>query len=264
MLKLLIRVTVLLQLLGMTVKAQQIVAVSDTLTLQIMSNQIKLKNLIIGSSFSLKINNEIIDNYSLDPVNGLLIIDESLSIGDSVIVRYCRLTKPIPLRVGSIPMDYPHIDSLSSYISSFEKRSNSVVSQSGLDNKSTVFSSGTVYRDLALSTSGGTEFGGGLQLQLQGKLGDEIQINGILSDQSVPIQPEGDTRSLDEIDKIYLNVSHPNFSITAGDIDFNIKSGKFFNINRKLIGLKNNININRKINVTFFFAMMYILLYYQY
>jgi hypothetical protein len=234
----------LLQLLGMTVKAQQIVAVSDTLTLQIMSNQIKLKNLIIGSSFSLKINNEIIDNYSLDPVNGLLIIDESLSIGDSVIVRYCRLTKPIPLRVGSILMDYPHIDSLSSYISSFEKRSNSVVSQSGLDNKSTVFSSGTVYRDLALSTSGGTEFGGGLQLQLQGKLGDEIQINGILSDQSVPIQPEGDTRSLDEIDKIYLNVSHPNFSITAGDIDFNIKSGKFFNINRKLIGLKNNININ--------------------
>jgi hypothetical protein len=228
----------------MTLGAQQIVAVSDTIILQASSNQIQLDSLIIGNTFILKIDNEIFDNYSLDPVKGILTSSVPFNTGDSIIVYYNRLGIPVPLKVGLIPMNYPHIDSLTGNFSSPEERSNPGVIRSELASKSSIFSSGTVYRDLVLSTSGGTEFGGGLQLQLQGRLGKNMLINGVLSDQSIPIQPEGDTRSLDEIDKIYLNVSHPDFNITAGDINFNLKSGKFFNINRKLIGLKNNISIN--------------------
>ncbi|MEE9189882.1 MAG: hypothetical protein V3U16_03835, partial [Candidatus Neomarinimicrobiota bacterium] len=132
MLKLLIRVTVLLQSLWMVIEAQQIVAVSDTITLQITSNQVQLKSPILGNSFSIKINNTIIKNYSLDPVKGILIIAEPFNAGDSLIVHYNRLTTPIPLRVGLIPMNFPHLDSLSSHISLFEERSNSSVRQPGI------------------------------------------------------------------------------------------------------------------------------------
>ena len=45
-----------------------------------------------------------------------------------------------------------------------------------------------------------------------------------------------------ELDKVYLNVSHPAGELTAGDIMVVNKSGKYNNNNRNLVGIKNNIN----------------------
>ncbi len=59
-----------------------------------------------------------------------------------------------------------------------------------------------MYRNLTLSPLGGSDFSGGLQLQLQGMLSKDITVSGVLSDQSLPIQPEGTTQTLDEIDKV--------------------------------------------------------------
>ena len=46
------------------------------------------------------------------------------------------------------------------------------------------------------------------------------------------------TQALEEIDKVYLHVSHPVFQIMAGDIDYELDSGRYLTISRKLEGLK--------------------------
>lgn len=77
----------------------------------------------------------------------------------------------------------------------------------------------------------------GLKLQLSGKLSDDIEIVAALSDESTPIQPEGNTERLDEIDKVFIQITHPNAKAVFGDYDLNSYRGEFGKLSRKLQGL---------------------------
>ena len=55
-------------------------------------------------------------------------------------------------------------------------------------------------------------------MQINGKISDEVSISGILTDQDFPIQPEGSTRELDELDNVLIKISHRKFNLDAGDI----------------------------------------------
>lgn len=112
-------------------------------------------------------------------------------------------------------------------------------------NSGQVLSTGSVYRSFMISPLGSSEFTGGLQMQLQGQLSENLQVSGVLSDETSPIQPEGNTQSIDEIDQVYLNIHHPNFQMDAGDIVLDYKHGKYMNIEKRLIGLKNNFKLGK-------------------
>lgn len=108
-----------------------------------------------------------------------------------------------------------------------------------------VLSTGSVYRSFIMSPFGGSELTGGLQMQIQGQLSEQMQVSGVLTDESSPLQPKGNTQSLEEIDQVYLQISHPQFQMNAGDIELNYQHGKYMNISKRLIGLKNNFNIGK-------------------
>ena len=74
-------------------------------------------------------------------------------------------------------------------------------------------------------------------MQLNGKLLENINISGVLTDQSFPLQAEGSTQELKDFDKVFLKVQHPNFELEAGDIEY-LFSDNMQTINRKLEGLK--------------------------
>ena len=43
---------------------------------------------------------------------------------------------------------------------------------------------------------------------MSGKLSEELEVSGVISDQKLPFQPDGNTASLDEIDQIFINATH--------------------------------------------------------
>jgi len=104
--------------------------------------------------------------------------------------------------------------------------------------------SGTFFRGIEMNTQGAGGLNGGLRFQVAGKLSENIQVSGTVTDESIPIQPEGTTAALDELDKVYLNVAYPAGELTAGDLTIINKSGKYNNNNRNIVGIKNNINSN--------------------
>ena len=94
-----------------------------------------------------------------------------------------------------------------------------------------------------------SEFSGGLHLNISGELDNNIMLSAVLSDQDMVIQPDGNTRNLEDLEQVYITIQHPNFSIDAGDIEYKNETDKLINIERKVIGINNNFKYN---NVTIY------------
>ena len=107
-----------------------------------------------------------------------------------------------------------------------------------------VVADGFFSRSIGFSQNTGAQINGGLQLNLQGKLSEDMTISGVLSDQNIPIQPEGDTHSLNEIDKVFIEVNHPLGFIKAGDIDISLRNGRYQRHDRRLEGVNLSSNYN--------------------
>lgn len=104
--------------------------------------------------------------------------------------------------------------------------------------------SGTIYRGVSLSTNSGLSLQSGLNIELQGQLSDDISIVGSLTDQNIPIQPEGNTQTIDEIDKVFIQVRMPKENITFGDYEFLNRTGNLSGYQRKLQGVLIESNRN--------------------
>ncbi|MEI6412036.1 MAG: hypothetical protein WCR52_21775, partial [Bacteroidota bacterium] len=89
-------------------------------------------------------------------------------------------------------------------------------------------SSGAYTRGLSFGNSQNLVFNSNLNLQLAGKLGNDLEIQGVLSDNSIPLQPDGTTRQLQEFDRIFIKIKRKNASLIAGDFDLAKPSDSYF------------------------------------
>ncbi len=105
--------------------------------------------------------------------------------------------------------------------------------------------SGTLVRGFTFGTNKDLSLQSGLKLQLSGKLTDDIEIVAALSDENTPIQPEGNTERLDEIDKVFIQITHPNAKGVFGDYDLTSSRGEFGRFNRKLQGLYGEVKYDK-------------------
>ena len=99
-----------------------------------------------------------------------------------------------------------------------------------------LFSNGTYTRGLTVGNNQNLVFNSALNLQLGGKLGNDLEIQAALSDNSIPLQPDGTTRQLQEFDRIYIRLSRRNVALTAGDFDLVRPQGYFSNYFKRLQG----------------------------
>lgn len=97
--------------------------------------------------------------------------------------------------------------------------------------------SGTIVRGFTVGTTKDFSLNSGLRLQLSGRISEDIEIVAALTDENTPIQPEGNTERLEEIDKVFIQVKHPNVIGTFGDYQVKKRFGEFGVIDRKLQGL---------------------------
>lgn len=102
--------------------------------------------------------------------------------------------------------------------------------------------SGTIVRGFSVGTTKDFSLTSGLRLQLSGRLSKDIEVVAALTDENNPIQPEGNTATLEELDKVFIQVKHPNVTGTFGDYELQKQSGEFGFINRKLQGLLGEFN----------------------
>lgn len=81
-----------------------------------------------------------------------------------------------------------------------------------------------------------------LNLQMQGKLSDNLYIDAVITDQNIPYQPEGNTQQIRDFDNVYIKLYNDSFDLTVGDIVLTnpYQEGYFLKYYKNVQGLQLN------------------------
>ena len=135
---------------------------------------VQLKNKFLVDTSIVIINNDnLIKLKNIDASKGRIVIPDSIEF-NRIIISYDYLKYVIPHKIGPLWKKLPEVSN--------DKTVNSNSNQPEYRNKeinpknSTFTPSGTFYRQLSVTPFGGSDFSGGMQLELNGKV---VEANGI-------------------------------------------------------------------------------------
>ena len=110
-------------------------------------------------------------------------------------------------------------------------------SQQSIWNSSNIQKRGSLTRGVTAGNNRGLSLTSGLQLQLEGDLGNGLRIEGAISDENIPIQPEGTTQQLADFDRVFIRLSKGQEAITLGDYEVSFRQSRFAKLYRNVQGL---------------------------
>ena len=100
-------------------------------------------------------------------------------------------------------------------------------------------SRGSIIRGITFGNNQGSSVQSSMDLQISGKLSEDVSVLASISDHNLPIQADGYTQTLDEFDKIYMQLNiKKNTILRAGHIDLNDETTYFARYQRRSMGLQ--------------------------
>lgn len=111
---------------------------------------------------------------------------------------------------------------------------------------------GSISRAVTVGNNQNTVLNSNLDLQVSGKLSDQVTLRASIQDRNIPLQEGGYSQKLDEFDQIFIELASKNWNIRAGDLFLENRTTSFLNFNKKVQGLNTTINwgnTNHKTNI---------------
>ena len=187
---------------------------------------------IIPSTFSI----EGIDaaDYRLDFVNAILYWHKRPPADTIIKVSY----RVFPYRLNPVTQRM-HYDSVMNNFSvrPYEFNDGLTESQRGIFNFGKIKAEGSFGRQIAFGNSQDAVLNSTLNMQLSGMLADSIEINAAITDNNIPVQPDGTTQQLNEFDQVFLQFKKRNWQLNLGDIDIRQNQSYFLNFYKRLQGV---------------------------
>jgi len=78
--------------------------------------------------------------------------------------------------------------------------------------------SGNITQGISVGNAQNAQVNSSINLQLNGKVTEDMELKVTLTDQNVPFQPEGNTQNIQDFDRILVQAKHTYFTAKAGDI----------------------------------------------
>ncbi len=92
---------------------------------------------------------------------------------------------------------------------------------------------GSISRGISFGNNQDVVVNSSLNLQLAGKLNKNWEISAAITDNNIPLQPDGNTQQLQDFDKVYIQLSNQQTRILAGDFELNRPNSNFMNFFKK-------------------------------
>lgn len=204
-------------------RSKTVIIKGDTLVLDTLS--IIPKSLIIDGVDT--------SDYQLDLVNSYLIWKKRPAT-ESVKITY----RVFPFKLNPVTQRLVFDSVMNNFIARpFEFKDNRTNNQKGIFDFGTLNYNGSFGRSIAFGNSQDAVVNSNLNLQLNGMLGDSIEIAAAITDNNIPIQPDGSTQQLNEFDQVFLQFKKKNWQLDLGDIDIRENRTYFLNFYKRLQGV---------------------------
>ncbi|MDA3615252.1 hypothetical protein [Polluticaenibacter yanchengensis] len=197
------------------------------------NSTIKIDSLsIIPGSFSIQGFSE--NDYVVDYVNATVFIKKTLT-NDSLNIFYrvypFNFSSPVyKYRYDSIADNFKVLPGYSP-----GNKKNDI--QTGAFDFGNIQYSGSLGRNLSFGNAQDAVVNSVFNLQIRGYIADSIKIAAAITDNNIPIQPDGTTQQLNEFDKVWMQFSKNNWEINIGDIDIRENPNYFLNYYKRQQGL---------------------------
>lgn len=177
--------------------------------------------------------NDVAFRYALSSGRMTITLDEGSA--DSLLV--CYQTLPY-----SLHRVYTKRTLLTDYDSTAFFKERKAASE-GFDFREKVFSntqlnkSGNLTRGISFGNRQNMFVNSSLNLQMDGKLTENLNIKASITDQHVPFQPEGNTRQLQDFDKVLIELYNDHLTLLAGDVVLQQRKSEFLRYHKNVQGL---------------------------
>jgi hypothetical protein len=192
---------------------------------------------IVPNSFFIMDNtNQLVDSaaYSVDAVNGRLTWKKNSTAFTSLKEDSLKITYrvfPFLFSQSYQHKDYKKLKSASGISDPFYYSSSS--GNPDLFKFEGLTKSGSISRGITFGNNQDVFVNSSLNLQLAGKISEDVEILAAITDENVPVQPEGNTQQLQDFDKVFIQLSNENNKLIAGDFDLKRPDSYFMNFQKK-------------------------------
>lgn len=178
------------------------------------------------------------DDYRINTLRGTLIIAGTVSGGERVVVSFLRYPftfQPVfatrfpegvqPI-AGSAPLPVP---------------SKKVDRKRGATHNLRMSGSKTV--GVSVGSNRGLGIDQSLKVTMVGKIAKELEVNATLSDDNLPVQPEGNTEELRHLDRVSVQIKSRHSDVWLGDFSTGFGWSRFSSFDRELRGVKASVDV---------------------
>ena len=103
--------------------------------------------------------------------------------------------------------------------------------------------SGSLVRGFTVGSNRDLSLTSGLRMQMSGNLTQDLTVVAALTDENSPLQPEGTTRTIQEVDKVFVELRSSTVGATLGDFPVEFGGNEFAALQRKLQGAKGTLSL---------------------